>query len=169
MRVAIAQKLLDAGDYRSMKLLGTRDEMDDHDEATAHPADGIYADLDNGLARLVEPVTNTVIWQHNFTVARATPADDDAMCGGWNEIGMSLWWDETSRVVLASQLFRTGGCMCRDDIVETRRARALDVVVNECRSRGDRDRITRWGTVNGSCCCAPVAARRRRKCRGTAR
>lgn len=118
-RVASAQKLLDASNYRAMKFLGRRDEMLDENSKTVHPTSGIYADLDNGLARLVEPVTNTVIWQHDFTVARATPPDDDEMCGGWNQIGMSLWWDETSRVVLSAQTIRTGGCMCSDDTVET--------------------------------------------------
>lgn len=111
-RVAKAQAALDAGGYRTMTLLANDvgEQLEPTPDATVH--DAIYAEISGDSARMLDPSTNRAIWQHTFTVPSPHPVNDDTDCGGWNLVSMSMWWDPTTRLVLASQWYTTGGCIC---------------------------------------------------------
>jgi hypothetical protein len=123
-RIAEAQRVLDAGSYRTMTLLSSAGPFDGSaDPDPAPPPTKIHADVDaSGAVRVVDPATSKVIWQHQFGVASPkapiTEDDDGGTCPGWELRRMSLWWDPTTRVVLSNQEYRTGGCMCSDETVE---------------------------------------------------
>lgn len=124
-RVTAAQRLLDAGGYRTMDFIGNAFPLEESEGAPTDPEpmptqDTIYAEIDSSAAvRIVDPATNTAIFQHQFDVAEpARLSDNDGMCGGWQLREMSLWWDKATRVVVSSQDYKTGGCMCADETVE---------------------------------------------------
>lgn len=124
-RGAKVQQTLDAGGYRTLAHLGSGGSNygDEPPPRTTTPAT-TYADIHNGAVRIVDPATNTVVWQHTFGVAssRTNEGADDEMCGGWGLWNMDLWWDPTTRVVFAAEWYRTGGCMCPDvPVVEVAR------------------------------------------------
>jgi hypothetical protein len=114
-RVAEVQRTLDDGAYRSMARLGQSNFRDTSSDEPASVHTGVYADIGfGGAVRIVDPATNSVIWQHQFGVAGGREPNEDELCGGWGLWSMELWWDEPTRVVLASEWYRTGGCMCSD-------------------------------------------------------
>jgi hypothetical protein len=123
-RAAKVQQTLDAGAYRTMAHLGSGGPFNGNEPTprTTAPTT-LYADIDNGSVRIVDPALNTVLWQHTFGVSGGRANDDpDAMCGGWGLWNMDLWWDPTTHVVLAAEWYRTGGCMCSDEgVVEVAR------------------------------------------------
>jgi hypothetical protein len=123
VRLAAAQKLLDDGGYRTMAFLGTTESSNGSETAEAHPiSSGTYGEVDqSGAVRIIDPTTNSVIWQHQLGVPAPrsiTEDDDGGMCPGWGLRRMSLWWDPATRFVISSQDYQTGGCMCNDETVE---------------------------------------------------
>jgi hypothetical protein len=113
-RALAIQRTLDAGRYRTLELLS-------EDDASNRPADtAIHAELDGDLMRIVDPATATVLWRHRFVhpAPRRASSDDDDFCGGWSLYAMSSWWDPPTGTVLASSLYRTGGCLCTDVSVD---------------------------------------------------
>lgn len=114
-RVAQTNRML-AG-YRTLVPLGSNDELASEDA----PVPGaIYAEIsDTGATRVIDPATREVLFQHAFGAPspHVDPDDDGGMCPGWNLISTSVWWDPGTRVVLSSQSYRTGGCLCSDDTV----------------------------------------------------
>lgn len=123
-RGAKVQQTLDVGAYRTMTFLGRGGQRMTDDGTAPKPVHTTpYADIDNGAVRIVDPATNTVIWQHVFGVAGGSAKDNpDEMCGGWGLWNMEIWWDPTTRIAIADEWYRTGGCMCPDvPVVEVAR------------------------------------------------
>lgn len=118
-RVKVAQRVFADGGYRTMAVLGGSGTTGEPDESTRNP-NAIYAEVDGGAVRVIDPATNTVIWQHELGVPSpwGQEASDTNDCGGWQLLSNHLWWDPTTRVVLARLAYRTGGCMCHDETVE---------------------------------------------------
>ncbi len=114
-RVVTAQAALDDGGYRTMVELGSHEvshyEPEDEPKVDTTVHDAIYAEISGWSARIIDPSTRRVLSQHTFATA-ASKADPDSECSGWNLGGMSMWWDPSTRVVLASQWYTMGGCMC---------------------------------------------------------
>lgn len=122
-RLAEVERALDDGAYRTMAHLVEGGPFDGtHEESEAAAPTAIYGQIDqSGAARIIDPATNTVIWQHQLGIDDPSPITDDddgGMCPGWGLRMMSLWWDPTTRVVFSTQEYRTGGCMCSDETYE---------------------------------------------------
>ena len=126
-RVARAQKQLDEAGYRALARLGDYNEFksaaDADDDGTPDTVthETIYAEIEEtGATRIIDPSTRSVIFQHAFGVRNprpdTDPAEDD--CAGWSLHDLTLYWDAETRVVLANQIYRTGGCMCGDETVQ---------------------------------------------------
>jgi hypothetical protein len=99
-RTAAAQRLLDAGGYRTLDPLGHVDwslEQNDLDRSVVH------AEIAEDLVRAIDPATNRVLWQHRFSVPRPRGGDPDDECAGFGFHGSSVWWDPGTRVVLVTQ------------------------------------------------------------------
>lgn len=107
-RVAAAQRTLDAGGFRTLSRLGAT-----HAEP---PADArqIRAEIDDGVVRVVDPARSLMLWRHRFSSNVPAPKynPDTDMCGGKSLVGLTLWWDPATRIVLTEMVFHTGGCMC---------------------------------------------------------
>jgi hypothetical protein len=120
--MASVQKTLDEGGYRTMTYLGGGENFANRDEDEQRPRPAqIFAEVDRGAVRVIDPAANTVLWQQDLLVRRATraPADDDGdFCSAWHLSGNHVWWDAATRVVLSVQRYRTGGCLCPLDELE---------------------------------------------------
>ncbi len=117
-RGAKVQQTLDAGAYRTLSHLGSGGPfMGNPAEPRTTKPTTIYADIENGATRVVDPATNTVLWQHVFGAVSSPSSvrSEDSMCPVWNLWTMDVWWDPTTRVVFAAETYRTGGCRCSDD------------------------------------------------------
>jgi hypothetical protein len=111
-RVAKAQRLLDAGQFRTLTPLGTSNEP-------LADLDKVHADIVGNAARVVDPATGAVLWQGHFGAASHRVAhSEDEMCGGWSLSHLGLWWDPATRTVLGRMTYRTGGCMCTDEFLD---------------------------------------------------
>lgn len=119
-RMAKATAALDARQFRSMIALGgfSSNAGGEPTPAGPPPVDAPYAELVGSAARIVDPVTNTVLWRGDLGVASDRTRDPDAECGGWSLWGMVVAWDPSTKVVHASSSYRTGGCMCPDEPME---------------------------------------------------
>jgi hypothetical protein len=111
-RVAEAQALLDAGHYRSLDLVGgplaSTPEPDPADAARIH------AEVDDADIRIVDPATNRALWRDHIAIPRPRPLRGDD-CDGWSIYRTTVWWDAKTRTVLVDQIYRSGGCLCRDE------------------------------------------------------
>lgn len=106
-RVVTAQKLLDAGHYRPLSLVGS-----DQEQTSTDPT--VRVELDGDAVRMFDvDADERVLWQHHFT-ADHTPHDPESECGGGNLVHQTIYWDHATRTVLAAQAYHTGGCMCPD-------------------------------------------------------
>lgn len=126
-RIKHAQQLLDAGGYRSLSKLGEYDEYaherdDDDDGVIDQPRvtrEGVYAEIaGSGAVRIVDAAKGTTLFQRDFTLPNPRANKPDEECSGWAMHAMSVWWDPATRIVLADQIYRTGGCMCGDTPVQ---------------------------------------------------
>jgi hypothetical protein len=117
-RVALVQAALDARHFRKLVLLGSSHEGEDQKvDATK-----LHAELADGAVRIVDPATSSVLWQGAFGASAPAGRSEDGLCFGWGLNRISVWWDPTTRYVLASLSYRTGGCMCtNEDIVQIKR------------------------------------------------
>ena len=106
---ARAQQIIDDGGYRTLVALGSSAEEAGPTDLTA-----VHAEFDGEFVRAVAPATNRVLWQHRFTTPVPQGLDPDDDCGGWTLLDTQAWWDPPTRLVLVSQTYRTGGCMCPD-------------------------------------------------------
>lgn len=112
-QAAAAQRLLDDGGYRSLVHLGRSDR-----EASPAELAGVHAEVDGELVRAVDPATNRVLWQHRFATPAPRRADPDADCSGWSLHDADVWWDPSTAIVLVTQVYFTGGCLCGDAEIE---------------------------------------------------
>jgi hypothetical protein len=118
-RVAAAQRTLDAGRFRAMVSLGGTEDADDPAVTSSPRWQALHAEVSGGAVRIVDPSRSSVIWQGSFGVGRpGGPAKDTDFCIGWGLHRMSLWWDPATKSLLSVQTYRTGGCMCGDDVIE---------------------------------------------------
>lgn len=110
-RAAAAQRILDAGGFRTLDQLG---EVNWSNEQPEPHGTAVYAEIDEEVVRAIDPVSGDVLWQHRFEVPnRPGPdGDPDDDCGGFRFHGSTVWWEPTTRVVLVTQAYATGGCMC---------------------------------------------------------
>lgn len=111
-RVARAQELVKG--YRTLVPLGSHDT---DAEAVTVERRVPYADFDRARVRAIDPATNTVLWQHDFTSDPPRRANDTELCGGWDLRALSVAWDPTTRVALATSDYQTGGCLCSFETV----------------------------------------------------
>jgi hypothetical protein len=111
-RVESVQRMLDAGQFRAMIPMGSsKQPLEDRDH--------MHAEIVGGAARIVDPVTASVVWQGHFGApAPHVEHPEEAMCSSWNLAGLSLWWDPVTKSVLGQMMYRTGGCMCTDEEIE---------------------------------------------------
>lgn len=114
-RVAGVQRVLDAGAYRSLLVLG-----DSNDDVPARGA--LHAELVGDAVRLIDG--ERVVWQARFPVHHAYPdrnlAEDDPRlddCYPTATRGMRAWWDATTRRVVTSVSYSSGPCYCDDEQV----------------------------------------------------
>lgn len=111
-RAAEAQKLIDAGDYRSLISLG-ENTADSISTSTSPDTTGIHAEFSGSSMRLVDPATRTTLWRHRFSapspIAKPNHEQD---CQGWSLAQVDAWWDPSTRIVIGNLLYHHGGCMC---------------------------------------------------------
>lgn len=109
-RTDAAQRVLDGRHYETLIALGNQDMPED--------AEHVHAEFLGGQARIVDPVSATVLWQGEPGVASPTrvglSADEGGDCGSWNLHSTRLWWRPDAKVVLGELTYFTGGCMCPD-------------------------------------------------------
>jgi len=111
-RVERVQRILDAGQFRTMIPMGTSNEP-------LEDLEHIHADIVGGAARIVDPATGSVVWQGHFgEPAPHVEHPEEAMCGSWTLAGLSLWWDPVTKSVLGRMNYHTGGCMCMDEEID---------------------------------------------------
>jgi hypothetical protein len=120
-RVAGVQRTLDAGHFRTLHLLGSaRASMSDEAKPSERGPEPIYAEIIGTTARIIDSAASQVLWRGEFYVAGPRRRENDMSdCGSWAPWSIALWWDPETRQVLASQTYRTGGCMCPDVPTET--------------------------------------------------
>lgn len=118
-RVAAVQRTLDAGRFRAMVSLGGSEDAADPAVTSSPRWQALHAEVSGGAVRIVDPSHASVIWQGSFGVGRpGGPAKDTDFCGSWELHRMALWWDPATQTLLSVQIYRTGGCMCSDDLLE---------------------------------------------------
>ena len=118
-RVAAVQRTLEAGRFRAMVALGGSEDVADAAVTSSPRWQALHAEVSGGAVRIVDPSRSSVIWQGAFGIARpGGPAKDTDFCSGWGLHRMALWWDPATKSLLSVQVYRTGGCMCSDDILE---------------------------------------------------
>ncbi|MBA3463788.1 MAG: hypothetical protein H0T46_27780 [Deltaproteobacteria bacterium] len=109
-RVAMVQRELDRGGYRSTVPLGSKDD----------PMPGVTTfrtDHDGEYARLIDNTTNTVVWERRFDVTKEfTPRplrdDEEGSCTPTETVGISLAFDPATRTLLAQVSYMGGPCWC---------------------------------------------------------
>jgi len=120
-RAAAAQRVLDAGQFRSLVAVDvTSTDPDEGPIFTATDAP-LRAEGDGSAIRLIDTAANTVVWQRQFPVEAAFPAaknpnPDGEGCypSSTREIGVA--WDPQTRMVLAMISYASGPCYCGDEI-----------------------------------------------------
>lgn len=120
-RVDSAQRLLDAGGYRALAVVGEKDD-------DTLRAAGLRTEFDSELARVIDVATNSVIWQRRFSVAREFPnrkLDPDVdSCEPMHTGNMTIAWDAQTRTILADVSYGAGPCYCGDtDVAYVQRVR----------------------------------------------
>jgi hypothetical protein len=114
-RADVAQRLLDAGAYRALAVLGGSD-------AEPMSAAGLRAEFDAEVARVIDVASNTVVWQRRFSVAREFPdrkPDPDVdSCVPIHTRGMTISWDAQTRTILAEVSYGAGPCYCPDTTID---------------------------------------------------
>jgi hypothetical protein len=120
-RVAAVQRTLDAERFRTLHALGSaRTSMGGEVTPSQRGPDPVYAEIVGTTARIIDSAASQVLWRGEFWAAGPTRAKaDTSECGNWVPWSIELWWDPATRHVLATQTYRTGGCMCPDVPVET--------------------------------------------------
>jgi hypothetical protein len=109
-RAAAAQKLIDAGDYRSLIDLGGSTLGS---TSTSADTTGIHAEFAGESMRLVDPATRTTLWRHRFSAPSPIAKPNyELECQGWSLAQVNAWWDPTTRIVVGNLLYHHGGCMC---------------------------------------------------------
>jgi hypothetical protein len=120
-RVALVQSALDARHFRRLILLGASHEGHDGDEPKLD-ATKLHAEIAGGAVRIIDPAASLVLWQGAFGAPAPKGRSEDGLCFGWGLNRIAVWWDPTTKYVLARLSYRTGGCMCTDEeIVQIKR------------------------------------------------
>jgi hypothetical protein len=114
-RTEAAQRVLDAREFRTLVALG---ENNLYQQTVTTDPTKLHAEFAENLVRAIDPATQTVLWQRRFAVAAPKPHNPDSDCGAWDMRNLSVWWDPTTRVALASMKYGTGGCICSIDEYE---------------------------------------------------
>ncbi|MBA3394890.1 MAG: hypothetical protein H0T89_19750 [Deltaproteobacteria bacterium] len=107
-RVIAAQRVLDAGHFRSLVRVVTTDL-----ESTASP---LRVELVDAAVRVIDTSTSSAVWQHRFTVEAAFPDQgpypETDNCN-INRVGdIAVWWDAPSRSLLSLVDYEAGPCYC---------------------------------------------------------
>lgn len=120
-RVAVVQQTLDAQHFRTLHELGAaRTSMGDEQPPSQRGPDPVYAEIVGTTARIIDSAASQVLWRGEFWADEPKRSrGDTSECGSWAPWSITLWWDPATRHVLATQTYRTGGCMCPDVPVET--------------------------------------------------
>ena len=110
VRVAKAQRLLDAGGYRTMSRLEVQD-------GTGGPVvDGLRLETADDSVRVIDAAKNRVIWQRRFDVdaqfTRQASLPDGENCTPSREHTEGIAWDAKTRTILAEILYSGGGDSC---------------------------------------------------------
>jgi|GEM_PF-2848527 len=114
-RAAAIQHVLDAGEYRSLRVLASRNM--DQEEGSVDVTE-VHAEFAGDTMRVIDPATATVIGQYEFGVGRRHPSKPDGECSGWGMVRLHVWWDPATQVTVGSSLYYTGGCMCPSETIE---------------------------------------------------
>jgi hypothetical protein len=120
-RVAGVQRTLDAGQFRTLHLLGSAHaSMSDEATPSERGPEPVYAEIVGTTARIIDSAASQVLGRGEFYAAGPRHKEDEMSdCGNWAPWSIALWWDPETRQVLALQSYRTGGCMCPDVPTET--------------------------------------------------
>ncbi|MEO7096924.1 MAG: hypothetical protein ABI175_26935 [Polyangiales bacterium] len=114
-RALVAQRLLDAGAYRSLTSVPLTEEGM---EITA----GLRVEVADELARVIDVATNAVVWQRRFSVAREFPnrkLDPEVdSCEPSTTGDITVGWDATTRTLLAEVSYEAGPCYCGSTTVD---------------------------------------------------
>ena len=122
-RADVAQRMLDAGGYRSLATIGSSDEAGPEVELKGTPiVAGLHAEIVDDLARVIDVATNTVIWQRRFDVAREfsnLKHDPDVdSCEPSRTGGITMSWDAPTRTIVAQVSYESGPCYCPGTAVD---------------------------------------------------
>jgi hypothetical protein len=110
VRVAKAQRLLDAGGYRTMTRLEVQ-------EGGGGPVvDGLRVETAEDSVRVIDAAKNRVIWQRRFDVdaqfTSQASLPDGENCTPSREHTEGIAWDAKTRTILAEILYSGGGDSC---------------------------------------------------------
>lgn len=125
-RAAIAQRVLDDRNFRSLSLIDIKSSGDDAEEdageRTLVTTDAtLHAESSGHSIRLVDTAANTVVWQRQFPVEAAYPAaknpsPDGDGCYPSATSGVGVAWDPQTRTLLATVHYQSGPCYCADEV-----------------------------------------------------
>lgn len=123
-RAAIAQKALDAGQFRSLVAIDGRDllsESGSEGETTSATDPSLRYERAGEAIRLIDRATNTVVWQRRYPVEAAfppakNPSPDGEGCYPSTTRGIGLAWDPQTRTLFAGVSYASGPCYCGDEI-----------------------------------------------------
>jgi hypothetical protein len=115
-RIAKMQRLLDAGGYRTIVRLGSKNEP-----LTSAP--GFRTEYHDERVRLIDTATNSVLWERRFDVTREFPWSERDIeragetCKPTSTSSTALAWDPTTHTLLAQVGFMGGPCWCDEEIL----------------------------------------------------
>ncbi len=118
-RAAAAQRVLDTGGFRSLVAV---DVFSDLDGTTFSGAGQRLVGEANGEAiRIIDTAARTVVWQRTFPVeavfpAAKNPSVDGEGCYPSTTRDITVAWEPTSRLLLATVSYASGPCYCGDAI-----------------------------------------------------
>jgi hypothetical protein len=127
-RAAAAQRVLEAGEYRPLTLLGSSTNTMDPsvDPVTGElvppgaPTPPLRADFQGDAVRLIDTAAGTVLWQRRFPVAAEYPPEnhdwDREDCYPTTTRAIDLAWDGRTRTVIAYVSYASGPCYCGDEL-----------------------------------------------------
>ncbi len=129
-RAAAVQRILDAGGYRSLRLLADGDGFDSEGGNGDDPTlvGSLRTEIDGDAVRVIDVTTSTTLVQARFPVTAAFPdrpeSPDFDGCYPSLTREMDVWWDEAGAILYAEVTYSTPPCYCSDELRNyVRRAR----------------------------------------------
>lgn len=114
-RLEAVQRTLDARKFRAM-IAPTFWDANNEELPTHATAGEIYAQEDEGLVRLIDPQTNTVIIQGQIG-ALPPSASVESGCSGGPMASFAAWWDPSTKTLLDESRYLSPGGSCGQVVV----------------------------------------------------